>query len=351
MLNLQNVSSYVLTQRKSELTEDLEDKGIACEITNKNSQSLIGKFWDLLKWNIKTYQIIKSNKINVIHINDITALWHCFFGAKISGMRIIFNLRGVIEKHRTYGKNWLLLKYCDKIIVLSKEMKSTILKRIPYLKNQEGKVAYIYSIVDFNKYHILNSASKFQLKEELGFSNHEFHIVWVAAFNQLKNQMAFIENALPLLIDQPIKLHFLGDFEENEYAATCLKALQQNGLEEKVVFHGFKSNIHQYYQIADLTIVPSKREGLARCMIESLAAGTPVISFDVSSAHEILSENEVGWVIPQGDYTAFANKIVQCNRDKEDLARIGLKATTFAQKYFEKDKVIKQYQKVYSNEA
>lgn len=232
-------------------------------------------------------------------------------------------------------------------------MKSTILKRIPYLKNQEGKVAYIYSIVDFNKYHILNSASKFQLKEELGFSSHEFHIVWVAAFNPLKNQLAFIENALPLLKEQPIKLHFLGDFdiEENEYAATCLKTLQEKGLEEKVVFHGFKSNIHQYYQIADLTIVPSKREGLARCMIESLAAGTPVISFDVSSAHEILSENEVGWVIPQGDYRAFANKIIQCNKDKEDLARIGLKATTFAQKYFEKDKVIKQYQKVYSNEA
>ncbi len=353
ILNLKNVNPYVLTQRKSELTESLEDAGISCKIINKNSQSLITKLWDVLNWNIETYKIIKSNNINVIHINDITALWHCFFGAMLSKVRIVFNLRGVIEKHRTYGKNWFLLKYCDKVIVLSKEMKSTILERIPYLKNQESKVEFIYSIVDFKKYHVLDSASKANLKDELGFSNQEFHIVWVAAFNQLKNQLAFIENALPRLKEQPIKLHFLGDFDikENQYAATCLKALQEKGLEEKVVFHGFKSNINQYYQIADLTIVPSKREGLARCMIESLATGTSVISFDVSSAHEILTENEVGWVIPQGDYNAFANKIIENLKNIKDLECIGSKAAVLAQSYFNKEKIIMQYQRIYFNEA
>src|SRR5262249_36018612 len=133
-----------------------------------------------------------------------------------------------------------------------------------------------------------------------------FAIGVVAAFEPRKAQLDFLKEAAPRLrkLLPQSRVFFVGDFapETNDYARRCLAETEEAGLGEAVTFAGYQSEVNQWYRALDLVVVASRNEGLARCMIESLACGTPVVSFDVCSAREILEEGECGAVVPGGDY-------------------------------------------------
>lgn len=77
---------------------------------------------------------------------------------------------------------------------------------------------------------------------------------------------------------------------------------KERGLENVFHFHGFVEDMRVWCQALDLAILVSRREGLARAMIEPLAYGIPVVAFDITSTREILEQHACGIVVPRGDY-------------------------------------------------
>jgi glycosyltransferase involved in cell wall biosynthesis len=101
---------------------------------------------------------------------------------------------------------------------------------------------------------------------------------------------------------------------QSGYARRCLETVRRLGLEEHARFHGFSDRVTEWYQACHIVLLASRREGLARCMIESLACGTPVVSFDACSAREVLEEHDCGRVVPQGGYAGLAAAYVRLYR-------------------------------------
>ncbi len=97
-----------------------------------------------------------------------------------------------------------------------------------------------------------------------------------------------------------IKLVLLGEGDlKSEYIALA----KQIGLEDKIVFTGFVSNSQHYFEHALFYALSSKNEGLPMVLIESLAAGTPVISFDcVSGPSEIIVNRENGLLVEDQNF-------------------------------------------------
>lgn len=66
-----------------------------------------------------------------------------------------------------------------------------------------------------------------------------------------------------------------------------LQALTKNlSIENRVIFVGFRKDIYSLYKGVDVVLQPSWYEGFGASIVEALAAGTPVISFDVGIARE-----------------------------------------------------------------
>lgn len=91
------------------------------------------------------------------------------------------------------------------------------------------------------------------------------------------------------------------------------------GLTDRVTFPGFVSGDAKWnlLQAADLYVVPSiitksgDAEGLPVSLMEGLAYGKVCIATNESGADDILTDGVDGFLIPQQDSTALANKIIQ----------------------------------------
>jgi glycosyltransferase involved in cell wall biosynthesis len=267
---------------------------------------------------------------------------------------VVFNIRDVKTPDQAYGWTWRLAQLADRVVVLSREMRDQLRVRLPGAlpgRRPATPVEYIHSIVDPEVMHPLSAAGRSALRRELGIGDGELAIGYVGTVNEKKAQLRLLESAVPPLAAAlpHARVHFVGDFrpERAEYARRCLDAARRLGVEEHVVFHGYSDRVTEWYQACDIVLLASRREGLARCMIESLACGTPVVSFDVCSAREILEEHDCGRVVAQGDYAGLAAALGELAADPALRARLGENGRRAARRLFDPAPVAAAYTRLY----
>jgi glycosyltransferase involved in cell wall biosynthesis len=92
-------------------------------------------------------------------------------------------------------------------------------------------------------------------------------------------------------------------------------------LDGRVRFLGTRADVPDLLAAADLTVLTSDWEGLPLAVLESLAAGRPVVATDVGGVGEVLAAGG-GSVVPPGDpaATAAALNTLLFDRDARDAA-------------------------------
>ncbi|WP_241547092.1 glycosyltransferase [Enterococcus villorum] len=95
------------------------------------------------------------------------------------------------------------------------------------------------------------------------------------------------------------------------------------------------------YREADVFINPTYRDNFPTTNIESLAAGTPVITYDTGGSREAINDN-VGFVVKQGSKKEFIEKIIEVKKNKYVRDSCKLQALKY-----DKANMIKAYIELY----
>jgi glycosyltransferase involved in cell wall biosynthesis len=90
-------------------------------------------------------------------------------------------------------------------------------------------------------------------------------------------------------------------------------------------------DLPRWYQMADLYISPSHVDGSSVSLMEALACGLPCLVSDIPANKEWVTENENGWLFPDGDADALAAKILAVIAQREKLAEVGRTARRSAE--------------------
>jgi glycosyltransferase involved in cell wall biosynthesis len=72
--------------------------------------------------------------------------------------------------------------------------------------------------------------------------------------------------------------------------------------------------------------MPSRMEGFPNALCEAMAAGLPSISFNSFPVDEIIKDGEDGFIIPDGDYKLFGEKLELLMKDEGLRSIVGNKA-------------------------
>lgn len=144
----------------------------------------------------------------------------------------------------------------------------------------------------------------------------------------------YLQSELP---QKNIHLVLLGDGERRKEIEQRFKNSEQ------IHFSGFQENPYAFLKNAMFMVLSSKYEGFPMSVVESLAAGTPVVAFNcVSGPNEIIMHAENGLLVKNQDFDDLRAKINLMAADSELHARCKQNAKASV-KQFEIDKIGRQW--------
>ena len=349
------VNAVVVTNIESPFNDRWRSAGAEVQVWETGGSQRAVRALKTVASNLRMRRFARSRGFDLVHCNDIQSLWAGGPGCKAAGVPLVFNVRAVKSAGEPYGWKWRAARLSTRIIVLSEEMRRALQERLPIGQRHREAIESIYSAVDLDEFAPPVPSHRAEARRRLGIEGDRIAIVYAAAFKPVKAQLRLIQRLGPHLRDRlpDARLYLVGDFrpEQDPYARQCRDAVRELGLEDTFVFAGYSNAVSDWYRAADLSVVASEREGLARCMAESLACGTPVISFAVSSAREILEGNACGAVVAQGDYAGMAEEIERLAGDPRLLAEYARNARRTAERLFEPGIVVREYERVWSEVA
>jgi len=87
------------------------------------------------------------------------------------------------------------------------------------------------------------------------------------------------------------------------------------GIGQSLRFLGRQDDVPKLLAASDISVLPSHEEGFSNVILESMAAGLPVVATDVGGNREAILDGITGWLIPPKDPRALAVKIIDLLRD------------------------------------
>jgi glycosyltransferase involved in cell wall biosynthesis len=339
-----------ITTRETAFTARWRKGGAQTIVTPfQESTSRLAETLSYARWAAKILAAARAKRADCIHANDIRAFTAASLPARVLRLPVLLTVRDTKAEGEVYGRHWRRAALqCQRIVTLSDEMKSVIAERTGASLD---KVRTINSIVDLERFAPSSGRARASCRSALAIAQHEFAVGCAGAVCDKKNQVELIEKMLPLLIAgcPDTRVHFFGDFspKSDPYAARCASAVERLGMQQRVVFHGHTSNMAETLKVLDAVVIGSRREGLARAMIEGMACGLPVVSFSVCSAREMLDDTGAGQVVPIGDYIALAKALIRLAADPQGRAEIGRRGRLAAEQRFDAQRIRGRYVSLY----
>lgn len=215
--------------------------------------------------------------------------------------------------------------HAEMIITVSNMVKRELLRYYPL---SPGKIKVIRNGVDIDTFKP-NAAKGKKIRDKYGISQKETLLLFVGGAFKRKGLELLIK-AIPKIQDSSIKLLVVGGGPTSFYSQLT-KNLE---VENKIIFAGFVSAIEDYYQAADIFILPSLYDPFPLTVLEAMASGIPVITSNNVGVAEIITNEKNGILIKEKlTPQAIANKVNFLLSNPEVMKNISQYARNIAKKY------------------
>ena len=145
---------------------------------------------------------------------------------------------------------------------------------------------------------VCNDSTRLRVRESLGLTQNQICIMGIGRVAPQKGFDYGIKALSVLVKKHPdVKLVIVGSGNIEVYK----KMAEDYGVYDKVIFTGFREDIHDLVQAMDIYWLPSRSEGIPNTMMEAMAAKKPVVAFDIAGVAELIKNEENGIVIPFED--------------------------------------------------
>lgn len=98
---------------------------------------------------------------------------------------------------------------------------------------------------------------------------------------------------------------------EGKLADELRAQAERLGIAAQVELLGHRDRVEEVVAAADLGVLPSRVEGLSNTLLETMAAGLPVIATRVSGSEDFVVTGRNGWLVPVGDVAAIAAALTE----------------------------------------
>jgi 1,4-alpha-glucan branching enzyme len=148
-------------------------------------------------------------------------------------------------------------------------------------------------------------------RQSLGIGEDEKLILTIGRLEKTKGFQYLIE-ALPQILEKAGSVKLLIAGPESNYGTELARLARMIGVEKRVIFYGAIDGEQKLKALAaaDIVVIPSIYEGFSVFLLESLAAGKPLVATRTGIALEIIRNGENGFLVNPCDSKDIAEKVV-----------------------------------------
>ena len=119
------------------------------------------------------------------------------------------------------------------------------------------------------------------------------------------------------------------------------------GISERTHFLGFRKDRLALLKGLDVFVLPSRLEGIPRCLMEAMAAGVPVIASDIPGCNDLVIDHETGILFPVNDAQALAEKVRELAVNHALRGSLAKAAREFVEQNFSATRMAREYESLY----
>jgi L-malate glycosyltransferase len=142
----------------------------------------------------------------------------------------------------------------------------------------------------------------------------------------------------------PSRLLLIGDGPDR---AAAERAVDAEGLRERVVFTGAHEDFESLLAASDVFLLPSEQESFGLAALEAMACGVPVVASDVGGVPEVVEHGRSGFLAPVGDLEAMAGRVLSLLEDPALAGALSKAARARAVEQFAAGPAIDAYEVLY----
>ncbi len=213
-------------------------------------------------------------------------------------------------------------------------------KRVP-----KNKIRVIHNGRDLDHFGSTNSQRRAATRSSLGLRD-EPTILTLARLDEQKGHRHLIDALAKVAAHRPDVVTILAGEGplEHRLRAQCAAL----GLTKRVRFIGYRRDVPELFEAADVVVLPSLYEGLPLVAIEALAAGRPMVATEVDGTPEVVIHEKTGLLVPPANPTALAAAIERLLNDSELASRLAADGRKFVRENFALQRQIEETVALYS---
>lgn len=261
--------------------------------------------------------IIDENHFDLIHVHTPTVSILTRLAARKArknGTVVMYTCHGFHFHNAAPKKNWLMYypmerlmsRYCDYIVTINKEDFNRA------KKFHAPNVRYIPGVgVNIERIHNCKIDKK-EYKRKIGVPEDCILVLSIGEMIERKNHGVIIR-ALAKVGNHNIYYAICGKGPLKDYLQNLAKELN---VSDRVKFLGFRKDIPELCNTADISAFPSLIEGLGLAGIEAMAAGVPLVSSNVHGILDYVIDGKTGYALNPEDVDGFAKAISKLADDE-----------------------------------
>jgi glycosyltransferase involved in cell wall biosynthesis len=212
--------------------------------------------------------------------------------------------------------------------------------------------------IDTDQFKPASAAEKRELRREAGHDVAGPVLLFVGYFSHDKQPRLLFDAWIKLLERHHIDATawFVGAtksnyFEVDERIANGMQAeAAARGRANQLIFTGPVHEVQRYFRLADVFVLPSRREGLPVALMEAMACGLPCVASRLPGATDTLIDDGVsGRLVPPEDVDAFTDAMAALLEDPARAAAMGEAARQVVLDRFASDRIAARWLKTYES--
>jgi glycosyltransferase involved in cell wall biosynthesis len=322
---------------KGEFATELEEDGIPVHLVPQvTSRPDYLAFTRLAK-------IINKIKPHVIHSHNTNSFIDSTLATMFTHVPVKVNTdhaRNFPGRYRELLLESICARFADKFIAVSEETRQNLIR---YEKIPRDKIVIINNGIDGKKFD--RNIDIEEKKKSLGLSDFS-PIVGLGVRLTAQKGIKHLIAAAPQVIEKfPNICFFIAG--KGGLKNTLIQKTEQLGVSHHFKFPGPRLDLFEILKILDLYVLPSEWEGLPLSLLETMAAGCPIVATNVGGIPKAIEDGISGVLVEAKNSGQLANGIIRILSNKELGAQLSQNAKKRFLKEFSAERMVAEHEALY----